>query len=97
MADEASEAALRGALEVAVALPVAWYRRLLPTAAGERGHQGLAEATVPRHRGSAGGLTFYYRVPGIGSEGTPFENISDAAEWRGLDQIDWVRRRSEPR
>ena len=90
--EEASEAALRGALEVAVVLPVARYRRVLRTAAGERGRQGMSEATVARHLGTAGGLAFSYRLPRIGSEATPFDDISDAAEQRGLDQIDRIRR-----
>ena len=43
------------------------------------------------HLGTAGGLTFSGHLPGIKSEAL-FDDISDAAEKRDLDQVGWIRR-----
>ena len=67
-------------------LPVARYRRVLRTTAGERGRQVMSEATVARHLRTVGGHAFSYRLPGIGSK-APFDDISDAAEQRDVGVI----------
>ena len=43
------------------------------------------------HLGAAGGLAFFGRLPGIKSEAL-FDDISDAAEKRDLDQVGEIRR-----
>ena len=43
------------------------------------------------HLGAAGGLAFFGRLPGINSEAL-FDDISDAAEKRDLDQVGEIRR-----
>ena len=48
------------------------------------------------HLGTAGGLAFSGRLPGIDSEAL-FDDISDAAEKRDVDRLDEIRRRVEAR
>ena len=48
------------------------------------------------HLGTAGGLAFSGRLPGIESEAL-FDDISDAAEKRDLDRLDEIRGRVEAR
>ena len=60
-----------------------------PPAAGPDVHD--AQRSGMFHLGAAGGLAFCGRLPGIDSEAL-FDDISDAAEKRDLDQVGQIRR-----
>ena len=64
-----------------------WLER--PPAEGPGVHD--AQRSGMFHLGAAGGLAFFGRLPGIKSEAL-FDDISDAAEKRDLDQVGEIRR-----
>ena len=64
-----------------------WLER--PPAEGPGVHD--AQRSGMFHLGAAGGLAFFGRLPGINSEAL-FDDISDAAEKRDLDQVGEIRR-----
>ena len=66
---------------------LSWLER--PPAEGPDVHD--AQRSGMFHLGAAGGLAFSGRLPGIKSE-TLFDDISDAAEKRDLDQVGRIRR-----
>ena len=58
---------------------------------GEDPKRDDARRSGMQHLGTAGGLAFSFRLTGIGTA-TLFDDISDAAEQRDLDQIGRIQR-----